>query len=42
MNIWMIGNNLMKFYYQKRKIFTVTDADYVHGKRVCKDFEIKH
>ena len=20
----------------------ITDADYMHGKRVCKDFEIKH
>ena len=20
----------------------VTDAEYIHGKRVCKDFEIKH
>ena len=37
--------NLMKQYYLKKKIFTmedITDADYVHTKRVCKDFEIKN
>ena len=39
----------MKHCYLKKKIFTVTylsmkditDVDYAHRKRVCKDFEIK-
>ena len=39
----MIGKTSMKHHYLKKKIFTVTlegitDADYVHAKRVCKDF----
>ena len=40
----MIGKNLMKHCYLKKKIFShlnikdITDADYVHAKRVCKDF----
>ena len=45
----MIGKNLMKCHYLKKKDFyrhldteDITDADYVHPKRVCKDFEIKH
>ena len=40
----MIGKNSLKHHYLKQKIFTVdiTDVDYVHAKRVCKDFEIKH
>ena len=38
----------MKHHYLKKKIFyshlkmeNITNADYVHAKRVCKDFEIK-
>ena len=40
----MTGNNSMKHQYLKKKIFMedITDADYTHGKKVCKDFEIKH
>ena len=43
----MIGKNSIKRNYLKKKIFIVslediTDADYVHAKRVCKDFEIKN
>ena len=49
MNIRMIGKNLMKHLYLKRKDFCchlnmedVTDADHAPSKRVCKDFEIKN
>ena len=35
----MIGKNSLKHHYLRKKIFVVT---YVHAKRVCKDFEIKH
>ena len=49
LSIWMIGKNLVKYHYQRNKIFysqlnmeSITDADYAHAKRVCKDFEIKH
>ena len=43
----MIGKSLMKQHYLKKKNFylnmeEITDADYMHGKRVCKDFEIKN
>ena len=38
----------IKHYYLKKKNFIsnlnledITDADYMHAKRVCKDFEIK-
>ena len=50
MNTYMIGKNSMKYHYlkKKKKIFygclhmeDITDADYVHTKRVCKDVEIK-
>ena len=27
---------------KKKKIFTVTDADYTHAERVCKDLEVKN
>ena len=44
----MIGKNSMKHHYLKKKDFyshlnmeDVTDADYVHEKGVCKDFELK-
>ena len=44
MNIWMIGKNSVKaekedFYCHLNMI---TDADYTHGKRLCKDFEINN
>ena len=49
MTIWMIGKSLMKHHYQKKEEFysnlnieETTDSDYMHGKRVCKDFKIKH
>ena len=29
-------------FYSKLNIEGITDADYIHPKRVCKDFEIKH
>ena len=29
-------------FYRHLNIKDITDADYVHTKRVCKDFEIKH
>ena len=44
----MIGKNAMKYICLKKKIYSklnmndITDANYVHGKRVCKDFEIKN
>ena len=45
MNTWMIGRNSIKHPYLKKEVFyshlnmeAVTDADYVHSKRVCKDF----
>ena len=48
MNIWMIGKSLMKHHYLKKEEFysnlnigETTDSDYMYGKRVCKDFEIK-
>ena len=51
MNTWIIGNDSVKHYYLKKKIFIafyshlnmedVTDVDYSNTKRVCKDFEIK-
>ena len=46
-NIWMVGKNLMKHHYPKKKIFIssmedITDADYTHGKRAYKDFKIRN
>ena len=45
----MIGKSLMKNHFLKKKNFysslniqDITDADYIHAKSVCKDFEIKH
>ena len=29
-------------FYSNLEMEEITDVDYVHGKRVCKDFEIKH
>ena len=47
----MIGKNPMKRHHVKKEIFAVekfflnvediTGADYMHAKRVCKDFKIK-
>ena len=31
-----------KDFYRHLDTEDITDADYVHPKRVCKDFEIKH
>ena len=49
MNIWITGKRLMKQHYLKKREFysnlnlkDITDADYMHAKRVCKDFEIKN
>ena len=47
MTISVIGKILMKQHCLKKKNFIVnmkeiTDADYMHGRRVCKDFEIKN
>ena len=48
-NIWMTGKTSVKQYYLKKEDFhsrlnveDLTDADYVHVRRVCKDFEIKN
>ena len=44
----MNGKNSMKRYYLKKEDFyshlnpeDITDTDYTHAKRVCKDSEIK-
>ena len=29
-------------FYSNLNMEDITDADYMHGKKVCKDFEIKH
>ena len=47
MNTLMNGKSLMKQNYLKKKEFYSNlnmqdDADYIHTKRVCKDFEIKN
>ena len=43
----MIGKNPMKLYYPGKEDFhshinteDITDTDYTHAKRICKDFEI--
>ena len=48
MSTWIIGKSLMKQHCLKKKEFCcklkvedITDADYMHAKKVCKDFEIK-
>ena len=33
--------NLMKQFYSNLNMEDITDADYMHVKRVCKDFEMK-
>ena len=48
MSTSMTGKSLMKQHYLKKKTFyysklnmeDIIDADYMHAKRVCKDFEI--
>ena len=35
MSTWMNGKSNLNMEYN-------TDADYMHAKRVCKDFKIKH
>ena len=46
MNIWVIMKNAMKHakedFYRHLNMKGTTDPDYVHAKRVCKDFEIKN
>ena len=45
MNRCMIRkNSLLKKenFYSHLNMEDITDADYTHAKRVCKDFEIKH
>ena len=49
MNIWMIRKNSVKYFCLKKKIFyihlnigDITDEDYAHAKRICKDLEIKN
>ena len=50
-NLWMTGKNSMKHHHQrniKENFYShlntqdITDADYAHPKRVCKDFEMKN
>ena len=47
MNTWIAGKDMMKHFYLKKNVFTVTMedityADYMHAKKVWKDFKIKH
>ena len=49
MNTWMIVKNLVKLFLAEKEDFCrhlnmedITDADYMHAKRVCKDFKIKN
>ena len=49
MNIWMIRKNSLRHCYLKKEDFDshlnmedITDADYVHAKRVYKVSEIKN
>ena len=44
---WVIGKKSMKYHYEKKKDFCshlnmeyITEADYRHAKKACKDFEI--
>ena len=48
MSTWVIWESLIKQNYLNKKEFysnlsmeDITDADYIHAKRVCKNFEIK-
>ena len=49
MTTWMNGKSLMKHHcLKKKKVYSnlnmevITNSDYLHTKRVCKDFEIKN
>ena len=53
MNIWMMDNwkkfnerslpgKKKKDFYSHLNMKDITDADYAHAKRVCKDFELKN
>ena len=44
MNIWMIGKNSVKAEKEDSycHLNMITDADYMHGKRLRKDFEINN
>ena len=41
MNTWVIGKNSLKHILILPEE-DITDADYTHAKRVCKDFEMKN
>ena len=42
MNIWINGKSLKQdYFYSNLNLENITDADYMHAKRICKDFEIK-
>ena len=47
-NIWMIGKTSMKKTNKKEDLHSqlymqdITEADYIHVKRVCKDFATKY
>ena len=47
MSTWINEKSLRKQHYLKKEFLSnlnmedITDADYMHVKRVCKDFEIK-
>ena len=44
----MNGKSLIKHHCQKEGFYSslnmeeITDADYIHAKRFCKDFEVKN
>ena len=49
MNIWMIAKKINQIslpekedFYSQLNMEDITNADQVHAKRVCKDFETKH
>ena len=50
MSIWIIGKDLMRYYYLIKKLFTVTylnmeditDTDYRHTNKVFKEFKLKN
>ena len=39
MNVWMMGKNKWNLIALKRRFYKkdITDGDYAHAKRVCKD-----
>ena len=47
MNIWIIGNklmkplNLIKDFYNQLNMDDITDAGYAHAKAFCQDFKNK-